>query len=70
MLTAWDQGVLAQAYGLDRRQIAGDVALVTNWHAPADELLAALRERHAWSAAAAYRYLRTLHRALRHELPS
>jgi hypothetical protein len=66
----WDAGVLAQGYGLDRRQVACDAALATRRNLAADDVIATLRERHAWSAAAAYRYLRSLHRALRHELPT
>jgi hypothetical protein len=70
VLTVWDAGVLAQAYGLDRRQVAADAGLLTGRTIAADDLIAILRDRHAWSAAAAYRYLRSLHRAVRHELPS
>lgn len=64
MLTSWDRGVVAQAYGLGEREVTADAALVAQWRGPTDDLLAALRERHGWAAAAAYRYLRTLRRAL------
>ncbi len=56
--------MLAQAYGLGEREVAADAALVAHWCGPTDDLLAALRERRGWAAAAAYRYLRTLRRAL------
>jgi len=64
VLTSWDRGVVAQAYGLGEREVTADTALVVQWRGPTDDLLAALRERHGWAAAAAYRYLRTLRRAL------
>jgi hypothetical protein len=69
VLTNWHQKLLAQGYGLDAREVVRDATLVARWHGPADDLLAILRERHAWGAAAAYRYLRTLRRALIGQLP-
>lgn len=59
--------MLAQAYGLGQREVLADAVLIVQWTGPADELLAALRERHAWSTLTTYRYLRTLRRALAHQ---
>ena len=68
MLSNWDAGVLAHAFGLDRRQVNVDARLLTtSRRAPLDDVIAELRERHGWSAATAYRYLRTLVTALRGE---
>ena len=64
VLTAWNQGVLAQAFGLGRKAVAADAALVDHWRGPVDDLLAELRERRGWAAVEAYRYLRTLRQAL------
>lgn len=58
MLSRWDQGVLAQAYGLAQHEVTADAAMIAHWRAPMDDLLAVVRERHDFSAAAAYRYLR------------
>jgi hypothetical protein len=66
VLSSWDIGVVSQAFGVDRRQVVADVVLITTargWSA--DDLLAVLRTRHDWTAANAYRYLRTLRLALR-----
>ena len=69
MLNNWDQTLLAHAYGLPEQDVVSDATLVSQWRGPADDLLAVLRERHAWDAATAYRYLRTLRRALLGQLP-
>jgi hypothetical protein len=69
MLSAWDQGVLAQGFGVSRSQVSDDAALITAWRGPLDDLLADLRGRHSWTAVVAYRYLRTVRQALRGGLP-
>jgi hypothetical protein len=69
VLNRWDQGVLAQAFGLGPRQVRVDASEIARWRGPADELLAVLRDRHDWAAVTAYRYLRTVLRALRGQQP-
>jgi hypothetical protein len=69
-LSRWDCSVLAQGYGLGTPQVSADARLVSGWSGPLDDLLADLRVRHSWSAAAAYRYLRSVRRALLGQLPS
>ncbi|MDQ6674401.1 MAG: hypothetical protein M3069_27330 [Chloroflexota bacterium] len=70
MLSGWDRAVIAQAYGFGLRQVADDAALVDGWRDPLDDLLSELRQRHHWPAVAAYRYLRTVRRALRGQQPN
>jgi hypothetical protein len=65
MLSSWDTGVLSQAFGLTAQQVSQDVASIAAAHQPLDEIIASLRERHAWPAATAYKFLRTLHTAQR-----
>jgi hypothetical protein len=65
MLSTWEVGVLSQAFGLASHQVREDVGLIIPAHQPLDEVMASLRERHAWTAATAYRYIRTLHTAQR-----
>jgi hypothetical protein len=66
VLSSWDAGVLSQAFGIGRREVVVDAVMIsTSRHAPLDDVIAAFRERHGWSAAVAYRYLRTLRSALR-----
>jgi hypothetical protein len=66
MLSSWEVGVLSQAFGLTHRQVVADAILIaTSRHAPLDDVLAFLSQRHGWSAATAYKYLRTLHTAQR-----
>lgn len=69
-LSRWDCSVLAQGQGLDASDVSADARLVSTWRGPLDDLLADLRLRHSWSAAAAYRYLRSVRRALLGQLPS
>lgn len=64
MLSKWDVGVVSQAFGVGQRDVVADVVLITTARGPGDDLLATLRARHNWSAAIAYRYLRTLRVAL------
>jgi hypothetical protein len=66
MLSSWDAGVLSQAFGIGRREVITDATMIaTSRQAPLDDLIAFFRERHGWSAAVAYRYLRTLRVAQR-----
>jgi hypothetical protein len=65
VLSSWDIGVVSQAFGVGQRQVVADVVLITTARGSADDLLAVLRTRHDWTAANAYRYLRTLRLALR-----
>jgi hypothetical protein len=65
MLSNWDVGVLSQAFGIGHSDVLADAKLIaTSRRAPLDDVIATFRERHDWSAAQAYRYLRTLRQAL------
>jgi hypothetical protein len=65
VLSSWDIGVVSQAFGLGRREVVADVVMITTARGPADDLLAALCQRHKWTAGVAYRYLRMVRTALR-----
>ena len=69
MLSSWDTARLAQAYGLAKRDVAADALVVAQWRGPSDDLLAFLEKKHHWSAGPAFKYLRTLRRALLGQLP-
>jgi hypothetical protein len=66
MLSSWDVGVISQAFGIGRPEVMQDAKrIATSRRAPLDDVIAVFRERHDWSAAQAYRYLRMLRTALR-----
>jgi hypothetical protein len=69
VLSSWDQTRLSQAFGVDPRAVASDALIVTQWHAPADDLMSFLEQKHRWTAATAYRYVRTLRSAELRQLP-
>lgn len=61
--------MVAQAYGVGRGDVAADALLISQWRGPGDDLLVYLQRKHDWNAVGAYRYVRTVRRALLGQLP-
>ncbi len=60
MLSDHEAQQLGTAFEIPWREAAEDARTVDGWAAPWDDLVAYLRERHAWSAAYTTAYLTAL----------